>query len=206
MAERSRLRSLLRPLRWDRDACVRGYEVGAWDGIAILSLSSSLLPFLASPPLPSTHLSTRHKTKMHALLPLTALLTTTALARSTVLEHLPSTPSGWHSLGAAAPDTTLHFRIAMAQPDEGLFEQTLMDVSDPESVRYGRHLKLGELKEMLKPRSEASEGVREWLSGAGVEEVEDDGEWVDFWATVERAEDLLDTKFEVFRNERLGVG
>lgn len=94
----------------------------------------------------------------------------------------------------------------MAQPDEALFEQTLFDVSDPENVRYGQHLKQSELKEMLKPRSEASEGVKEWLSGAGVEEVEDDGEWVDFWATVERAEQLLDTRFEVFRNERLGVG
>lgn len=129
-----------------------------------------------------------------------------AAARSTVLESLPHVPEGWKAIGVPEPDRPMRFRIAMTQPDEALFEQTLFDISTPEHPRYGQHMKQSELKEMLKPTSEASRGVNEWLSTAGVSGVEDDGEWISFIATVEQAEELLDTQFMVYRSEQFSMG
>ncbi|MBE7159466.1 MAG: hypothetical protein INR62_13720, partial [Rhodospirillales bacterium] len=48
--------------------------------------------------------------------------------------------------------------------------------------------------------------VNEWLKSAGITEVEDDGEWIGFIATVEQAEELLDTEFKVYRSERFNMG
>lgn len=142
---------------------------------------------------------------MHPFLHLTALIGAAA-ARSTVLESLPHTPEGWQAVGFPEADRRLHFRIAMTQPDEALFEQTLYDISTPNHPRYGQHMKRAELKEMLKPAAEASEAVNEWLRHGGIEEVEDDGEWISFVATVQQAEELLDTQFAVYRNERYNIG
>lgn len=142
---------------------------------------------------------------MHAFFHVAAFLGAVA-ARSTVLESLSHTPEGWKAIGLPDADRPLHFRIAMTQPDEALFEQTLFDISTPDSPRYGQHMKRSELKEMLKPTSEASEGVNEWLRTAGITQVDDDGEWISFIATVEQAEELLDTQFAVYRNERFNIG
>lgn len=142
---------------------------------------------------------------MHAFFYLTAFLGAAA-ARSTVLESLRHTPEGWQAVGLPEADRPLRFRIAMTQPDEALFEQTLFDISTPQHPRYGQHMKRSELKEMLKPTKEASEAVNEWLESAGITQVEDDGEWIGFVATVGQAEELLDTRFAVYRNERFNIG
>lgn len=142
---------------------------------------------------------------MYAFFHLAALLGA-ATAQSTVLESLSHPPEGWQAIGVPEADRPLHFRIAMTQPDEALFEQTLFDISTPEHPRYGQHMKKSELKEMLKPTSEASEAVNEWLKSAGITQVDDDGEWISFIATVEHAEELLDTQFAVYRYERFNIG
>ena len=142
---------------------------------------------------------------MHAFFHLAALLGAAA-ARSTVLESLPHTPEGWKAVGVPEADRPLRFRIAMTQPDEALFEQTLFDISTPQHPRYGQHMKRSELKEILKPTSEASEAVNEWLANAGITQVDDDGEWIAFVATVGQAEALLSTQFAVYRNDRFNMG
>lgn len=142
---------------------------------------------------------------MHPFLHLTTLICAAA-ARSTVLESLPHTPEGWQAVGVPETVRPLHFRVAMTQPDEALFEQTLFDISTPSHPRYGQHMKREQLKELLKPTAEASQAVNEWLSNAGITEIEDDGEWVSFVATVKEAEELLDTQFAVYRNEKFNIG
>ena len=83
----------------------------------------------------------------------------------------------------------------MKHPNEALFEQTLYQISDPKHERYGKHMKRDELKEMLRPSSEATDAVLEWLSGAGLDEkgVTADGEWINIVTTLEIAETLLVT-------------
>jgi tripeptidyl-peptidase-1 len=89
-----------------------------------------------------------------------------------------------------------------SQPNHDLFEQTLMEISTPSHSRYGQHLKRDELKQLIKPRAESTNAVLSWLEDSGIpsEDIVDDGEWINFVATVSTAEEMLDTKFKSYQN------
>ncbi|KAF1994689.1 tripeptidyl-peptidase-like protein [Amniculicola lignicola CBS 123094] len=116
-----------------------------------------------------------------------------------IVEHLRHVPEGWKEVGAPAQSRRLQFRIA---PNHDLFEQTLMDISTPSHPRYGQHLKREELKELIKPRAESSEAVLAWLKNSGVatEDVVNDGEWVNFVASVSTAEKMMATTFKTYQS------
>ena len=143
---------------------------------------------------------------MQTFLFLAALCGAASATSPLLMEHLGHVPEGWHSVGVPEASRSLNFRIAMRQPNEALFEQTLLDISSPDHTRYGQHMKREELKDMLRPSAEATEAVKEWLEDAGVAGVEDDGEWMNFVATTSQAEELLDTQFAVYRHEMQNIG
>ena len=116
------------------------------------------------------------------------------------MESLRAVPEGWTKVGVPTASTRMNFRIAMSQPNDALFEQTLYDISNPQHQRYGQHLKRDELKAMLRPDPAATEAVRSWLEEAGIKQIVDDGDWVNFMATISQAEKLLDTSFAIYRN------
>ncbi|KAF2194923.1 tripeptidyl-peptidase-like protein [Zopfia rhizophila CBS 207.26] len=118
------------------------------------------------------------------------------------MEKLRTVPEGWKEIGAPAQDRRLHFRIAVHQPNHDLFEQTLMEISTPNHPRYGQHLKRHELKELIKPRAESTDAVLKWLKDSGVpsEDIENDGEWINFLAPVSTAEKMMDTKFKTYES------
>ncbi|OQO04353.1 hypothetical protein B0A48_10964 [Cryoendolithus antarcticus] len=134
---------------------------------------------------------------------LAGLVGASATATSDVMESLTSVPQGWTSIGRPSSNQRVHFRIAMSSPNEGLglFEQTLYDISTPEHASYGKHLKRDELKALLRPHPAATESVVTWLQSAGIDDIVDDGEWINFVTVVDKAESLLNTKFEVYRNK-----
>lgn len=77
-----------------------------------------------------------------------------------------------------------------------------MDVSTPSHPRYGQHLKRAELKELIKPRAESTDAVLNWLKESGVasDDVENDGEWINFIAPVSTAEKMMDTTFKTYQS------
>lgn len=91
----------------------------------------------------------------------------------------------------------------MTSPKQALFEQTLLDISTPGHAKYGKHMRRDELKLMIRPTSEATASVINWLLQSGIsrDAVADDGEWINFVASVELAERLLDTTFALYENE-----
>lgn len=105
-----------------------------------------------------------------------------------------------HSLSFATADIFF-------QQNEALFEQTLYDISTPDHSSYGKHLKRDELKAMLRPSAEATDAVMNWLKASGVErrDILEDGEWVNYIATVEQAEKMMNTTFSVYRNTARNV-
>ena len=64
-------------------------------------------------------------------------LSVPAPATSKVFEKLNSVPQGWTEVRPAATNRRLHFRIALEQQNQALFEQTLLDVSTPNHPQYG---------------------------------------------------------------------
>jgi tripeptidyl-peptidase-1 len=77
-----------------------------------------------------------------------------------------------------------------------------MEVSTPDHPRYGKHLKRDELKAMLKPRDESTAAVLDWLKSSGVaeEDIEENGEWINFVAPVSTAEKMMDTTFKTYQS------
>ena len=134
-----------------------------------------------------------------ALLPVitTVLAASTLIAELVVLESLRAIPHGWLQKQAPSASKRLRLRIALRQENTHAFEQHVIDISTPDHVNYGQHMDRMEMKRMLQPSKEASAAVLNWLESQGVPEadVEDDGDWINFWVPTVEAERILDTKF-----------
>ena len=119
-----------------------------------------------------------------------------------VLEKLNKVPYGWHQKAPPPASKRLRFRIALKQENAFAFEQHVIDISTPNHPKYGQHMNYDELKHMLQPSSEASEAVLSWLRSQGIDEldIEDDGDWVNFYAPTVEAERILNTKFYYYSN------
>jgi tripeptidyl-peptidase-1 len=88
------------------------------------------------------------------------------------------------------------------QPNHDLFDQTLMEISTPSHPRYGQHLKRDELKELIKPLAESTDAVLNWLKESGVasDDIENDGEWINFFAPVSTAEKMMEATFKTYQS------
>ncbi|KAI3326418.1 subtilisin-like protein [Xylariaceae sp. AK1471] len=131
-----------------------------------------------------------------------ALLQSVAEGKNVLVEDLREVPAGWTKLRDAKNDQLIKLRIALEQPNLDKFEQTLYDISTPQHALYGQHLSREELRDLVKPTEESTAAVLNWLRAAGIneEDIEEDGEWVNFKATVAKASDLLSTEFGVYNH------
>jgi tripeptidyl-peptidase-1 len=144
---------------------------------------------------------------MRAVTFLTGLLSliggSVALPKGEVFESLRELPQGWTKVRAPVPETRIHLRIALDQPNQELFEQTLLAVSTPDHPQYGQHLSGDELKALLKPRESSTDSILSWLQASNIPaaDIENDGEWINFYVSVGTAEEMLSTKFYVYKHE-----
>lgn len=76
-------------------------------------------------------------------------------------------------------------------------------MANPVHPRYGRHLGRKELNALIRPTATAVKEVCDWLrqSGVNAAEVNIDGEWVNFKATIEQADKMLNIKFHFYQNQ-----
>lgn len=113
------------------------------------------------------------------------------------VESLPRVPQGWQQ-GASVPAARrLRFRIALKQENAFAFEQHVIDISTPGHPKYGQHMSRDELKAMLQPSPDATAAILSWLTVQGVQarDIEDKGDWINFYVSASQAERILDTKF-----------
>jgi tripeptidyl-peptidase-1 len=129
-------------------------------------------------------------------------LVSSSIALSDVFESLRTVPYGWTELRDPSPETRIHLRIALKQPNPGLLEQTILAVSTPDSEKYGQHLKRDELKALLKPAEDSTDAVLTWLKASGVaaKDIDNDGDWVHFYVSVSKANAMMSTTFHVYGN------
>lgn len=106
-------------------------------------------------------------------------------------------------MGTPDPATRIRLQVALQMPDHERFEKTLFDISNPDHEDYGKHLNREELRSIIKPKDEASEGLISWVKSSGValSDIEHDDEWVNFHITVAGAESMLNTTFNYFIHE-----
>jgi tripeptidyl-peptidase-1 len=94
--------------------------------------------------------------------------------------------------------------IALAQKNLNIVEKLLMDVSHPESTKYGRHMTSAQVVDMFAPRQETVSAVMGWLRDFGVNtahvRTSASKGWLSFNLTVGEAEQLLKTDYYVYEH------
>lgn len=120
-------------------------------------------------------------------------------AATAVFEKLAGTPHGWEQGAAVPASKRLRFRVALKQENAYDFEQHVIDISTPGHPKYGQHMSHQDLKRALRPNSAATESIVGWLEAEGVpaSDIEDEGDWINFYVQVTEAERIMNTKLEL---------
>jgi len=95
-------------------------------------------------------------------------------------------------------------RIGLKQSNLDNGHDLLMDISHPESPRYGQWYSPEEVIELFAPAKHSVDTVREWLEAAGIAAHRighsANKQWIQFDASTEEAERLLNTEYHVYEH------
>lgn len=99
-------------------------------------------------------------------------------------------------------------RFALAQSNLDKADDFLMDVSHPESPNFGKHWTAKQVAETFAPSQESIDAVTAWLKNSGIapERIKKSQSmgWLTLDATVSEAENLLKTKFFLYKHSLTG--
>ena len=113
-------------------------------------------------------------------------------------------PQGWTKLGPLKGAEILSMSIALTQGNVDRAEEFLMEVSHPDSAKYGQHWSAKDIAETFAPRPETVDVVTAWLEAAGIrpERVHRSQSlgWLKFNATVNEAQSLLKAEYHRYEH------
>lgn len=117
-------------------------------------------------------------------------------------EKRASEPVDWAVSRRLEPDKILPMRIGLAQRNLDRLEELLMEVSHPESPKYGQHYTPSEVVDTFAPTIETIEAVTNWLVNSGFSRdrlrLAGNKGWIHVNVTTAEAEELLDTQYHVY--------
>lgn len=138
----------------------------------------------------------------YTLLTLGALVASVTAAPSSthvLHEKRDALPFGWERHDKLSSHEVLPMRIGLKQSNLDKAEEFLMEVSHPNSPKYGQHWSAKKVAETFAPSRESFDAVLVWLKSSGIspERITRSQSmgWVTFDATVAEAENLLKTEF-----------
>lgn len=110
--------------------------------------------------------------------------------------------SRWVKRDRISARDVLPMRIGLTQRNLDRGAELLRDVSDPDSQNYGKHWTKQQVAEMFAPSKESVDIVKRWLGSSGITadrilHSRDSG-WLTFNASVEEAENLLQTEYYTY--------
>ena len=88
--------------------------------------------------------------------------------RHVVHEKRSRIPSGWSKNAKMEGHHLLPMRIALTQSNLDKVEEYLMEVSHPESSKFGQHWNAKKVAETFAPSKETVDTVRDWLESSGI--------------------------------------
>ncbi|KAH8647697.1 putative Tripeptidyl-peptidase sed1 [Xylariales sp. PMI_506] len=110
----------------------------------------------------------------------------------------------WQKRDKVPARTLLPMRIGLTQRNIDQGSSLLHEISNPKSVKYGKHLSSEEIVEMFAPDQASYDAVKTWLVSAGIPA---DGisqsankQWIQFDATVEEVEELLAADYHFYEH------
>lgn len=145
-----------------------------------------------------------------ALLPTFAAVASLALSvvaapSGTSFAHFEThrAPRSFRRISDAPRSHSITLRIGLRQPRIGELQEALYAVSDPSHERYGAHLSVEDVEELTTPRGHSVDAVSEWLDSHGLDgEFNTARDWVVVKGVpISKAEEMLDTKYGVYRHD-----
>lgn len=119
-------------------------------------------------------------------------------------------PEGWNWHSRMPPGRVLPMRVALKQSRIEDLDEQLMKISSPGSEEFGKHWSYKKIVDTFAPRQETVEAVQTWLQAAGINadrfEKSRSMGWMHFNATVEEAETLLKTEYQLYEHQLTGQG
>ena len=99
-------------------------------------------------------------------------------------------------------------RIGLTQSNLDRAWDWLSEVSSPDSAKYGQHWTAKQVAEAFAPSEEAVTTVKSWLTSSGIHSTRikqsQSLNWLEFEATVDEAEELFKTKYNVYEHGETG--
>ncbi|KAI0007511.1 putative alkaline serine protease AorO [Xylariaceae sp. FL0662B] len=115
----------------------------------------------------------------------------------------------WTKVERARSEALLPMRIGLKQPNLHVGHDLLMDISNPTSENYGKHLSAEEVVELFAPPETSVKAIENWLVEAGIPShtISQSGnkQWIQFDAPVSQVEDLLMADYHVWEHVDTGV-
>ncbi|KAK4246003.1 peptidase S8/S53 domain-containing protein [Corynascus novoguineensis] len=116
---------------------------------------------------------------------------------------------GWVKRKLADAESTVPVRIGLKQSNVDAGHDLLMDISDPRSPNYGKHLSRREVIDLFAPNNHSVAKVKRWLVSEGIDErrisQSANKQWIQFDAPVYELEEILLTRYHIFENLETGV-
>ena len=114
-------------------------------------------------------------------------------------------PFGWWRHHKLQGHERIPVRIGLTQSNLDKGDGFLMELSHPESEKYGQHWSAKQVAETFAPSQESVDIVTDWLTSAGISPERltrsQSLGWINFDASVDEAESLLKTKFHVYMHK-----
>ncbi|KAI0131101.1 protease S8 tripeptidyl peptidase I [Daldinia grandis] len=124
-------------------------------------------------------------------------------------KRAPVQERSWTKLRRAVPDGILPMRIGLKQQNLQPGHDLLMDISNPKSKNYGKHLSAEEVVKFFEPSEASIKKVNDWLIKAGIPSntisQSSNKQWVQFDAPVNKVEDLLMADYHVWEHVDTGA-
>lgn len=122
-----------------------------------------------------------------------------------VVKDAHHVPRAWTEVRRPDADQKIALRIGLKQGSFAELERQLYEVSDPDHHKYGQHLKAQDVHKLLKPANETLDLVHEWLAEYGLDESRlgytPARDWITVTLPVADVEEMLDTKYAVYRHD-----
>lgn len=124
------------------------------------------------------------------------------IAQAATFTHYSKAPVGWASTGSSDTAEALQtFSIALTMQNIDQLESKLLDVSTPGSANYGAHWDDDTVKSFFAPSSDAVSSVTAWLEAGGVSNYNVDGAFIDFGATLDTANSLMNASYQQYTKD-----
>ncbi|KAJ5924991.1 hypothetical protein N7454_007630 [Penicillium verhagenii] len=117
-------------------------------------------------------------------------------------------PTSWNEGKRLDASATLPVRIGLTQSNLEYGHELLMDMSNPSSSRYGKHMTESDVHDLFAPSGESVNYVRSWLESFGIDKTRIsqsvNKQWIQFDADAGELEKLLHTEYYMYSHAGTG--